>query len=185
MAASARELRYPGSRYIAGDLAYELDLDDREHQLRHAGDPRLERQAAAQPRVRSVSHVQVRERQRVSPVSVLGFLAAAALAVLILLNYATLTELSTSVVKLKSQMAELETQNVTLTAQYEKIYDLSTVRAAAEAAGMTKPSGSQIGYIDLSDGDSATVYETEKPGLVSRALTSLSHGVYTVVEYFD
>jgi cell division protein FtsL len=135
--------------------------------------------------LRSLSHVQVRERQRVSAVSVLGFAAVAAVAVLILLSYVQLTELSTSVVKLKSRMAALETQNVTLTAQYEKMYDLSTVKETAEAAGMAKPSGSQIYYVDLSDGDSATVYQTEEPGILNRLLASLSHGVYAVVEYFD
>ena len=88
-------------------------------------------------------------------------------------------------VELKSRLSALETENVTLTAQYERMYDLETVKAAAEAAGMGKPSNSQIYYIDLSDGDSAVVYQREEPDVLSRLLTSLNHGIYTVVEYFD
>jgi hypothetical protein len=50
---------------------------------------------------------------------------------------------------------------------------------------MAKPSASQVYYIDLSSGDSAVVYQTEDPSVLSRLLTSLNHGVYAVVEYFD
>ena len=50
---------------------------------------------------------------------------------------------------------------------------------------MSKPSSSQIYYIDLSDGDSAVVYQQAEPGVLSRLLTSLHHGFYTVVEYFN
>jgi hypothetical protein len=38
--------------------------------------------------------------------------------------------------------------------------------------------------VDLSDGDSAVVYRQEEPGVLSRLLTSLNHGVYAVLEYF-
>ena len=61
----------------------------------------------------------------------------------------------------------------------------AAVKEAAEAAGMSKPSGSQIYYIDLSEGDSAVVYRQEEASVLSRLLTSLNHGVYAVVEYFD
>ena len=61
--------------------------------------------------------------------------------------------------KLQSELSDLETQNVSLTAQYEQTFDLSTVKEAAEAAGMSKPSSSQIYYIDMSGADSAVVYQ--------------------------
>ena len=50
---------------------------------------------------------------------------------------------------------------------------------------MSKPSSSQIYYIDLSEGDSAVVYEEAEPGILGQLLESLHHGVYAVVEYFD
>lgn len=108
--------------------------------------------------------MQTRERQKLSVLTVLGFGAAAALAVLVLMSYIQLMGISNSVVSLKSQLEDLETENVTLTTQYERMYDLNTVQEAAEAAGMSKPSGSQIYYIDLSDGDSAVVYQQKEPG---------------------
>jgi hypothetical protein len=37
----------------------------------------------------------------------------------------------------------------------------------------------------LQGADSAVVYQTEEPSVLSRLLTSLNHGVYAVVEYFD
>ena len=72
-----------------------------------------------------------------------------------------------------------------LTARHEQMFDLSAVKEAAEAAGMSKPSGSQIYYIDLSRGDSAVVYQQKETSVLSRLLTSLNHGFYAVVEYFD
>jgi len=190
VASAARELRYSGynSRSaVYGDLAYDLDREVREHTLRHAGEARRQprEESMAQPQVRRVSQVQVRQKQKLSVFSLLGFGAVAALAVLVLMSYIQLTELSSQVVELKSQLSTLQTENVTLTAQYERMYDLETVKAAAEAAGMGKPSSSQIYYIDLSDGDNAVVYQKEEPDVLSRLLTSLNHGIYTVVEYFD
>ena len=59
------------------------------------------------------------------------------------------------------------------------------LQEVAEAAGMSQPSSSQIYYIDLSRGDSAVVYQQEEPNLFSRLLTSLNHGIYAVIEYFE
>lgn len=127
----------------------------------------------------------MRERQPVPVLAVLGAAAVIAMAVLVLMSYIQLTVLSADTVELKSQLSVLETENVTLTAEYERMFDLATVKEAAEAAGMSKPGSSQIGYIDLSDGDSAVVYQKEDPSVLSRVLASLNHGIYAVVEYFD
>ena len=64
------------------------------------------------------------------------------------------------------------------------MFDLTTVRETAEAAGMTKPSSSQICYLDMNGGDTAIVYQKEEPSVLSSVLTSLNHGFYAVVEYF-
>ena len=42
-----------------------------------------------------------------------------------------------------------------------------------------------VTYLDLDSEDSAVVYRTETPSVVSRVLSALHHGVYAVVEYFD
>ena len=188
--AAARELRYNSRSAVYGDLAYDLDREVRERALRHAGEaPRhqtaVEAVPKAKPRVRSLSKAQVRQRQKVSVLSVLGVGAAIGLAVMVLMGYIQLTIISDEVVSLQNQLEELQTENVTLTAQHEQMFDLATVKEVAEAAGMSKPSSSQIYYIDLSEGDSAVVYQQEESNLLSRLLNSLNHGIYAVVEYFE
>ena len=186
-----RELWYNSRSAVYGDLAYDLDREVRERALRHAGEEASRHQTAveavlkAKPRVRSLSKAQVRQRQKVSVLSVLGMGAAIGLAVMVLMGYIQLTIISDEVVSLQNQLEELQTENVTLTAQHEQMFDLATVKEVAEAAGMSKPSSSQIYYIDLSEGDSAVVYQQEESNLLSRLLTSLNHGIYAVVEYFE
>lgn len=182
MAATAREPYYRQQRTVVGDLAFDLERQARERDLRRAGEARRE---AALPRVRSVAHVQTRERQRVSAFAVLGCLTLIVLAVFVLMGYARLTAMSSATVDLQANLRRLNTENVSLTAQYEKMYDLSTVKEQAEAEGMSKPSGSQIYYVDLSGGDKAEVFTQKDTGIVRRLLSSLHNGFYAVVEYLD
>ncbi|MDN0031824.1 hypothetical protein [Oscillibacter ruminantium] len=184
-AAAARTPRYNHRSATYGDLAYDLDRELRERQLSHAGElPRRREETVAEPRVRSVTHAKVRERQHVSFFTVLGFLAVAGLAVMTLLCHVQLTGLSSDVVSLNKELRQLQTENVSLTAEYAQMFDLDTVKEAAESAGMAKPSSGQTYYMDLSDGDCAVVYQKRETGLLERVVTSLNHGVYAVVEYF-
>lgn len=190
MASAARDLRYQNYGAVNGSLAHDLDWAVRERELRHAGEVPVPREREVvrevpQVRARTKTQVQVRERQRVAVFPVLGSIAFLAMAVLVLLSYVQLTMLSTDTVALKSQLSSLETENVRLTAQYEQMFDLTTVQDAAKAAGMVKPSASQICYLDLSGGDTAVVYQKEETTVLSKVLTSVHHGVYSVVEYFD
>lgn len=184
MASAARDPRYRGGQAVHGSLAYDLDWAVRERELRHAGELPKETAKAA-PKVHAAPQVQVRERQYVSALAVLAAAAIAGLAVLVLLHYVQLTLLSADTVRLRNELEALETENVVLTAQYEQLFDMASVKEAAAAAGMRKPSASQICHLDLSGGDSAVVYQKAEPSLLSRLLSSLHGGVYAVVEYFD
>lgn len=188
MASAARDLRYRNGRpaSVDGSLARSLDFEVRERELRHAGEAPRHREAAREkPKVRSLPRVQLREAQHVAPLAVVGAAAAAVLAVLLLLSYIQLTVLSSDMVELRSELKVLEKENVVLTTQYEQIYDLATVKAAAESAGMTKPGASQVYYVDGSGGDAAVVYRQEESGFLDKVRSSLHHGIYAVVEYFD
>lgn len=188
LASAARDLRYRNGRApsVDGNLARSLDFEVRERELRHAGEAPRHREAARErPQVRSLPKVRLREAQHVAPLAVLGAAAAAALAVLLLLSYIHLTVLSTETVELREELKTLEKENVVLTTQYEQIYDLASVKAAAESAGMTKPGASQVYYVDGSGGDAAVVYQQEETGLWDKLRSSLHHGIYAVVEYFD
>ena len=184
MAAAARDMRYRGRQTVNGSLAYALDYAVRERELRHAGKaPRTQEKAKA--KVYEAPRVLVRARQYVSPLALLSVAAIMGLALLVLMNYVQLTLLSAETVELQSQLEELETENVSLTAQYQRMFDMASVKEAAEAAGMSKPSSTQMSRLDLSAGDSAVAYQQKEPGLFSRILASLHGGVYAVVEYFD
>ena len=56
--------------------------------------------------------------------------------------------------------------------------------AAAEAAGMSKPTSGQIQYIDLSGSDSVTLYKADSSGALDGLLDSLERGWSYVLEYF-
>ena len=184
MAAAARDLRDRGRHTVNGSLAYDLDYAVRERELRHAGEaPRTQKKTKA--KVYETPRVLVRARQVVSPLAVLSVAAIMGLALLVLMSYVQLTMLSADTVKLQSQLEELESENAALTAQYQRMFDMASVKEAAEAAGMSKPSSTQMSQLDLSAGDSAVAYRQKEPGLFSRILSSLHGGVYAVVEYFD
>ena len=190
MASAAKDLRYRSGYTVNGSLAHDLDWEIRERELRHAGE--LPRQTPApqtgtkrRTAQKVETHVRVRERQEVSYGSIAGFALALGMAFMVLMSYIQLTELSSETVRLKNEFSQLQTQNVSLTTQYERMFDLSTVKEAAEKAGMTKPSNSQICYVDLSGGDSAVVYRQEESNVLGKALSSVHHGFYAVVEYFD
>lgn len=190
MASAAQELRYKDRFGYSDDgLAHELEWEVRERELRHAGEAPRYREAERErpreaPKVRTREKVQVREKQHVSLLSVAGVGAVIVMAVMVLVSCIQLTVLSAETVTLKSELAALETENVRLTAQYEQMFDLATVKEMAEVAGMSKPSTSQISYLDLSDGDQAIVYSQEESNVLSQVLTSARQGFDELVEYF-
>lgn len=65
----------------------------------------------------------------------------------------------------------MQDSHLALLTKYEKTFDLTTVKEAAEAAGMKKPSSGQISYIDLSGPDTAVVYAANEGSVISRCLT--------------
>ena len=170
---------YRGGR-VVGNLAYDERYAERRAPRRKSEQreqPRRQEKKAVRPRVR--------ERQRVSGVLVLGFAALAAMVVVVLMSYAQLTSISADVVSMQKELKTLDAEHVALLTQYERTFDLETVKAAAVAAGMNKPSSSQINYIDLSAPDSVELCEAQNVSVLSRVFTSLGQGVFSVVEYFS
>jgi hypothetical protein len=108
----------------------------------------------------------------------------AAMLVMLVLCYVQMNTISQSIVSMKSEIDELEVEQVSLLARYEQAFDTTTVKEAAEAAGMTSPTDSQIYYIDLPGEDRAESYGQEDEGVVETVLTFLGNQFYTVVEYF-
>lgn len=186
----AREQRrkYPyGGGRVEGNLAYDFDYEQRHErrgQTRHAEEVRPVSAPSVRKQQRAQTTVRTRERQKVSFAAILGFTALAAMVVMLVMSYAQLAGISNNVVFMKSELSALQEEHVSLLTQYEKTFDLATVKEAAEAAGMSKPSASQIYYVDLSAPDSVVIYQQTEANVLSRIFTSLGHGVCSVVEYF-
>src|SRR5699024_7842497 len=86
--------------------------------------PRVRRQALTRTRV------QVREAGQVAPFAVVGFLSVAAFAVMLLLSFVQYTVLNGQMASLSSELSTLQAENATLSAQYEKVFDMETIQQA-------------------------------------------------------
>ena len=166
-----------------GSLAYDLDALAREKQLDEAGKLPQKKVRPAQPEVQR-RQTAARAAVRPSPVLLLGTVLVVGMVIALMLCYVKLTGISDNVSSIKREISALEEEHVALLTEYEKTFDLATIKAAAEEAGMSKPSAGQIQYIDLSGADSAVVYGDE-PGVVEKAASSLKEGALSLWEYFS
>lgn len=172
---------------VVGNLAYDFDREEQQPRRTAprraaAPPPRAAEKPAPRPAPKPV--VRLRERERVSPVLVLGLVLLSVMTVALLTGYASLAAVSSDVVAAQKELSALRDENVALLTDYERTFDIDTVKAAAEAAGMSKPSASQIYRVDLSEPDSVVIYQSEDASLLARVFTSLGQSVGSVVEYF-
>ena len=162
-----------------GSLAYDLDALAREKQLDEAG-------KLPQKKVQPVQRRQTAARAAVrpSPVLLLGTVLVVGMVIALMLCYVKLTGISDNVSSIKREISALEEEHVALLTAYERTFDLATVKAAAEAAGMSKPSSGQIQYIDLSGADSVEVYAAGGAAALN-GFTEKAESLWAyVLEYF-
>ena len=179
----AQKYRHNGATTY-GSLAYDLDALVRERQLEEAGAmPERSAQRKAEPVQRRRSDAHAQTKARPSALVVGGVVAMCALVMVLLLGYVQLTAASASVSALNNELSELQSEHVALLTEYEKTFDLATIKATAEAAGMSKPTSGQIQYIDLSGSDTAVVY-TGEPGVTARVFADVRQSAASVVEFF-
>ena len=169
-----------------GSLAYDLDALAREKQLDEAGKLPQKKVRPAQPEVQPVQRRQsaARAAVRPSPVLLLGTVLVMGMVIALMLCYVKLTGISDNVSSIKREISALEEEHVALLTAYERTFDLATVKAAAEAAGMSKPSSGQIQYIDLSGADSVEVYAAGGAAALN-GFTEKAESLWAyVLEYF-
>ena len=169
-----------------GSLAYDLDALAREKQLDEAGNLPQKKVRPAQPEVQPVQRRQsaARAAVRPSPVLLLGTVLVVGMVIALMLCYVKLTGISDNVSSIKREISALEEEHVALLTAYERTFDLATVKAAAEAAGMSKPSSGQIQYIDLSGADSVEVYAAGGAAALN-GFTEKAESLWAyVLEYF-
>lgn len=177
----ADQRRRPGTTTY-GNLAYDLDNLVRQRNLEEAGKVREQERQVQRPQPRRQAEPQ--PRAKASPVLVGGIVVLAAMVMLLIMGYVRLTTISGDVAELKSQLATLDDQHVSLLTKYEQTFDLATVKETAEAAGMSKPTGAQIEYVDLSGSDTAVVYQAGAGGLLSGVAERVEECFAALVEYF-
>lgn len=169
-----------------GNLAYDLDALAREKQLDEAGKLPQKKVRPAQPEVQPVQRRQsaARAAVRPSPVLLLGTVLVVGMVIALMLCYVKLTGISDNVSSIKREISALDEEHVALLTAYERTFDLATVKAAAEAAGMSKPSSGQIQYIDLSGADSVEVYAAGGAAALN-GFTEKAESLWAyVLEYF-
>ena len=167
--------------YTDGSLAYDLDALARERTLDDAG--RMEpqrREPVAAPRRQSVA----RPAAKLSPLVLACAAVLTGLVVVLLMGYVRLTEVSADISQIKTEMGQLEERHVALLTQYEKTFDLATVKRVAEEVGMTKPTAGQVEYLELPAADSTVVYRSDAGTALENIAESISRALGSVVEYF-
>lgn len=169
-----------------GSLAYDLDALVRERNLEEAGKVHEHEREARQPQPRRQAQAQAQAlpRPKASPLMVGCIVILAAMVMALIMGYVRLTTISGSVSRLKSELAVLNDEHVSLLTRYEQTFDLATIKETAEAAGMIKPTGAQIEYVDLSGSDVAVVYQAGSDGVLDGLFRSVGDGLASLVEYF-
>lgn len=153
----------------------------REEELRRAPAPYPRRRE--QVRRQERAQAEVRQAGAVAPFAVVGFLAVAIFAVMLVTSYAQLTVANDEMVSLRQELTQLKSDNVTLTAQYEKVFDLASIQAAV-GDKMVRPTSDQVVYIDLSEPDTVTVYKEEGRAELSLVFEGIGSFFSSIVEYF-
>lgn len=183
------ELKRKPNGPVYGNLAYDLDALVTERALEEAGrmprQPQTERRREAEVVRRPRAQEAAQPKTRVSPLVVGSVAVLAAMVVVLLLGYVQLTQISGNVSDMKAEMDRLNTEHVALLTEYEQTFELATVKEAAEAAGMSKPSAGQIEYVELGGEDTAVVYAAGSDGVLDKAFASVKHGLLGLVEYFQ
>ena len=140
---------------------------------------------APQPRRQQVQRTQVEVRQAgaVAPFAVVGFIAVAIFAALLLFSHAQSTVLNAEIVALRGELSSLEAENAKLSAQYEQVFDMEKIRAAV-GDSMSRPTNSQAVYLDLSEPDCVVVYNDLKDNRLTDALKNVGQALGDMIEYF-
>ena len=166
-----------------GSLAYDLDRLARERQLEEAGTmPERRHEVVSKPKTRTHAHAKAKTRP--SPLLLGGIAVLCSLVLVLMLGYVQLTKVANHVGSIKNEISALTDEHVELLTQYEKTFDLATIKEVAEKAGMSKPGAGQIEYIDLSGSDSVVIYRAEASGVFQNIRSTATAAADRVLEYF-
>ena len=178
---TTRYATYGSDAYSAMYDGSAVRVPRREEELQPSPRPRQRERVHHQNLTRT--QVQVREAGQVAPFAVVGFLAVAVLAALLLFSYAQSTVLNAEVVTLRSELSALKTEHATLNAQYERVFDMEKIEQAVGDT-MIRPTKDQAVYIDLSEPDTVVVFGGDTQGGLLAMLESMGQALSELIEYF-
>ena len=183
MAASAKNAKYNAGA-VYGSLAYDYgkagtyrEKMDRpvERQVIIPAPPRIKEQAAAA--------AQVKTKQSIAPLAILGYACAAILVVFSLMAKIQLTEVTNTSAQLETQLTDLNVAQNRLLINYEKAFNLTEIEEyATTQLGMQRPREEQVFYLENTVPDKAVIISNNdsKDGFGDRVFDALS----SIAEYF-
>lgn len=183
------------SEPIFGNLAYDLNTltwdpfdgsavrQPQEQPQERPQEPLRRPERYERPQRESRRRPAARPQPYVSPI-VAGVAVLMLMTVVLVLGYLRLTKASHEVTARQAQLQQVQEDNAALGVAYEKAFDQSSVKAAAQSAGMTKPTIDQIEYIELGGANMAEICRPESTGPLAQAWNWVRNGVDAVVEYF-
>lgn len=137
------------------------------------------------PKPRRKAKPRPKAKLSVSPVAVVGLLAAACMLVFVLCGYVQLFEESSRVAELRTELSEAKEMNERLQAAYDSKIDLDAIAKRAAALGMTTPNSRQTVYLNLQGADRAVISEAGQENVVRTAWDAIVRSVRTLKEYFS
>ena len=183
------------SEPIFGNLAYDLNTltwdpfdgsavrQPQEQPQERPQEPLRRPERYERPQRESRRRPAARPQPYVSPI-VAGVAVLMLMTVVLVLGYLRLTKASHEVTARQAQLQQVQEDNAALGVAYEKAFDQSSVKAAAQSVGMTKPTTDQIEYIELGGANMAEICRPESTGPLAQAWNWVRNGVDAVVEYF-
>lgn len=140
-----------------GNVAYDLSRFDRRRVVREAVEQeRLEAQEMRKP-----VHAPM-PKAKISYMTILSYIAAAAMAAVMLMSFVNLLELTDMTATKKKELEVLQNENIRLNAEMEKRYSLGDIESyATNTLGMVKADRSQVEYIELDSPDTIRMMTPE------------------------
>ena len=152
-----------------GSLAYQSEYQrGTAAPARRAQEPVRQPRPRVQPRTQTAARpqVEVRAQGAVAPFAIIGFVAVALCALLLVMTSARLAMTNDEIVDLNSTLSELQSEEKVLQAKYELAFDLNAIEGQMVSDGsMVKAANGQTVYLDLSEGDNVVYHEAAEQGI--------------------
>ncbi len=184
MASLNSEVKYADAVY--GNLAYEYGSTAE----RYATPDEVVAEPERGEKVRKKVRIRVKAKEKVSTsfgvpaLGIIGSIVVAAVAVLVLLSYVELTELSANRSDLESQLSSLNEQNAKLTIQYESTFNLSDIEDyAINVLGMSRLTDGDTTIITMDKYDHAEILNEDDSS--SGFWDFVTDTVDTILEFFS